>query len=307
MFTGGGGAGNEAIYRLWKDKYNLYFADADIDGIAPAIPQDRQFSIPLANHTAFSESLAALCRESGVDVLVPGVDEELPKMRTVQALMEKVRILVPRAEFVSSTLDKLEAARVLEKAGIDVPMTAPLNLDSIAAFEFPCIAKPKHGRGSKGLRIITSQKEAACFSDLCSISSEDYIVQELLKGDEYTVLVAADSQDRLRATVPVKVGMKRGITISGEVVDDSAIVEYCQRIHEGLSGSACYNVQLMKTNSGRIAAFEINPRVSTTFCLGIMAGVDPVDLFISETSGPGLLPIRTGVSIRRHYQNEFDG
>ncbi|MDB3953106.1 ATP-grasp domain-containing protein [Alphaproteobacteria bacterium] len=305
LFTGGGGAGNEAIYRLWKDKYDLFFADADVDGISPTIPKTQRYSIPMAHDPSFAHSVAAVCAETSIDVLVPGVDEELPRMNDVQALMKTLRILVPSSAFVSSTIDKLETTRVLEKAGLDAPQTAALGADTISVLNYPCIAKPRRGRGSRGLRIISSLQEAICFAELCSISGEDYVIQEYLDGNEFTVLLAADARNKLRVIVPVSVGIKRGVTIHGEVVKDDEVTDYCQRIHEALSGGACYNVQLIKTASGRISAFEINPRVSTTFCLGVAAGVDPIDVFISETNGTELLPFQTGVSLRRHYTNEF--
>ena len=307
LFTGGGGAGNEAIFSLWRDKYNLYFADTDVGGISPTIPLEHQYSIPMAHDPSFVEAVATICTEANIDVLVPGVDEELSKMKDVQALIKNIGILMPNSKFVSSTVDKLVTSSALDKVGIDSPKTAALQSENIAALDYPCIAKPRFGRGSRGLRIISSQQEAICFAELCSISGEDYVIQEYLDGSEFTVLLAANARSQLRCVVPVRVFIKRGVTIYGEVVEDDEVTDYCRKIHEGLSGSACYNVQLIKTTSGRIAAFEVNPRVSTTFCLGVAAGVDPIDIFTSETDGTELLPFQAGLSLRRYYMNKFHG
>jgi carbamoyl-phosphate synthase large subunit len=38
LFTGGGGAGSEALWRLLHGKHELYFADARPEAIAPVIP-----------------------------------------------------------------------------------------------------------------------------------------------------------------------------------------------------------------------------------------------------------------------------
>jgi len=53
LFTGGGGAGNEAIWRLLSHKYELFFADACLDSIDKLIPQERRFTIPFANQDDF--------------------------------------------------------------------------------------------------------------------------------------------------------------------------------------------------------------------------------------------------------------
>ena len=39
LFTGGGGTGNEAIYRLLSSKYEVNFADADLKAISNSIPK----------------------------------------------------------------------------------------------------------------------------------------------------------------------------------------------------------------------------------------------------------------------------
>ena len=53
LFTGGGGAGIEAQWRLLQDKYELHFADADAAAIDPRIPAARRHAIPLAQRAGF--------------------------------------------------------------------------------------------------------------------------------------------------------------------------------------------------------------------------------------------------------------
>ena len=77
MFTGGGGPGNEAIYRLWKDQYNLYFADADLVSIHPDIPRNVCFEIPIATSPNFFNQLLQIVKNLKIEILIPGVDEEL--------------------------------------------------------------------------------------------------------------------------------------------------------------------------------------------------------------------------------------
>ena len=43
-------------------------------------------------------------------------------------------------------------------------------------------------------------------------------------GDEYTVMVSADSNGQVQAIVPVKVHTKRGITIDATTVDDIDVI-----------------------------------------------------------------------------------
>ena len=48
LITGGGGAGTEAIWCSWHERYELYFADAYPKSILPDIPDQRRISILMA-------------------------------------------------------------------------------------------------------------------------------------------------------------------------------------------------------------------------------------------------------------------
>ena len=57
LFTGGGGAGNQAIYRILRKKYNIYFADAKHTSFSPDIPISRCYKTPFATE----RRLGTLC------------------------------------------------------------------------------------------------------------------------------------------------------------------------------------------------------------------------------------------------------
>ena len=39
LFTGGGGAVYEALYRLWQSRYDMHFVDANPAAFSPAMPR----------------------------------------------------------------------------------------------------------------------------------------------------------------------------------------------------------------------------------------------------------------------------
>lgn len=301
LFTGGGGAGNEAILAQLGERYELHFADADVEAIDTRIPQDRRHRIPMATDREFPAAMDALCRRLGTTLLIPGVDEELPALSRRDAV--SCSVLAPDAVYVALALDKLELMRRLVSLGIDVPRTEAA--DRAAEIGFPCIVKPRTGRGSRDVRIIDSVEAAAGFCTAAGGPPDAWIAQERLIGDEYTVLMAADRDANLRAIVPVKVGVKRGITVRAATVDDPAVQDACAAIHNALPAAGCYNIQLIRTASGRVAPFEINPRVSTTFVLGVAAGVDPIAIYMSAPGPAPLAPFAAGCTLRRFWRNEI--
>ena len=272
LFTGGGGAATEALWRLLSTKYELYFADASIETIDNTIPADRKVSIPFATAGNFVSQLKKICDERKIDLVVPGVDDELVTLceSRGQGMPE---IFLPPISFVKLMLDKLTGAQAIENAGLTAPRTVPV----IRAKEigFPLIVKPRSGRGSRGVCVLASQAEIDAYKILYKTSDDKLIAQELGVGDEYTVLVAGDKTGLLKAVVPVKVVHKKGITIRAKTEINPSIVEYVSKFQEFFKPYGIYNIQCILTKDGTILPFEINPRISTTFCLGVASGFDP--------------------------------
>lgn len=211
--------------------------------------------------------------------------------------------MLPPADFISTHLDKFTSNKFLHTHGLPVPQTE--RLLERQKISFPCIAKPIHGRGSRGVAIIRSEEELSAHVVLSRISPSYFIIQELLQGEEYTVMMAADRKGVLCAVVPVRVALKRGITLRAATEFDQQIIDACRAIHEANPVPGCYNIQLVKTETGDVKPFEINPRISTTACLAVAAGVDFIDIYWGGKAGNDLLTFRDGLGLRRSWHNEF--
>ncbi|MGQ0666822.1 MAG: ATP-grasp domain-containing protein [Nitrospiraceae bacterium] len=304
LFTGGGGAGSEAIWRLLKHRYVLHFGDADPLAVDPAIPEDRRHQLPWASDPDFLGKMADLCHRLSIDLLVPGVDEELLVLARGRDVLAPTRLLLPHAGYVGTMLDKLSMVRALSEKQVRVPFSRTL-ADGLDGLRFPCIAKPRHGRGSREVRVLHSSAEAVALGLTEGSAAENTLLQEKIEGTEYTVQMAADAEGRLRAVVPARVSVKRGITLRAETEAEPRVIDTCREIHQAAPASGCYNVQLMLTSEGNVLPFEINPRVSTTLCLTVAAGIDPIAVFLGHVRCDDLQPFAVGVQLRRHWTNYF--
>lgn len=308
LFTGGGGVGNEALFRLLHNKYSTHFADADVNAINPKIPAEYRHALPWASDPEFVEKASELCRRLCIDLLIPGVDEELHLLARESANFGATRLLLPDADYIENMLDKLSMVRLLESKNLPVPRTYNL-CDEWRGIDFPCIFKPRKGRGSRGVRTLQNSDEVVMLRDVLGNAANDYIVQEKVLGQEYTVQMLAASDGRLRAIVPVRVDVKRGVTLRAETCNDAQVIAACRSIHEALPTSGCYNIQLVLTSDGEVLPFEINPRISTTLCLVIAAGVDPIQIFNSSSGSDHgeLCLFESGLYLQRYWANYFIG
>lgn len=240
---------------------------------------------------------------------MPGVDEELVAIAEADPPVAP-HVLLPPPSFIARHLDKLASNASLRSLGVPVPETAGLAEGRRVAF--PCVAKPRRGRGSRHVAIVRSEAELNAHVLLSHRPARDFIVQERLEGPEYTVLMVADRSARLRAVVPVRVEIKRGITIRAETDRDAAVISACAAIHKAQPVSGCYNVQAIKTAADVVQPFEINPRISTTTCLAVAAGVDFLGLALDDdqrvvgaTASADLVSFHNGFRLKRSWNNEF--
>lgn len=304
LFTGGGGAGSEALFRLLGEKYEVHFGDADVVAIDPMIPEDRRHELPWASDPLFVDKMSDLCRRLNIDLLIPGVDEELLALARNADSFSPTRLLLPDSSFVETMLDKLYMVRALAEKDILVPASQTLaeNIDNI---HYPCISKPRQGRGSRDVRVLNSCVDAESLRHVLGSSSHQMLMQEKIEGVEYTVQMVADAHGQLFAVVPVRVGIKRGITIRAETDPESNVISACIKMHHAIPAGGCYNIQLMLTPEGLVFPFEINPRVSTTLCLVVAAGVDPISIFYGLVKPETGMPLIPKIQLQRHWKNYF--
>lgn len=138
------------------------------------------------------------------------------------------------------------------------------------------IAKPKKGRGSRGLHF--NPTDVSIFSD------EEYMIQELHNGIEITTAFYITQQQSLLGHITFERGLVNGATNECRVVFD-----YDRKMEEiinkmvgvpGIKGSA--NIQSIVTDNGDIIPFEINCRISGTNSIRSQFGFEDVKYTLQE-------------------------
>src|SRR5690606_38550768 len=119
----------------------------------------------------------------------------------------------------------------LSEKSIPVPLSRTL-MEGIDGIQFPCILKPRTGRGSRDVSILYSEEDVYTQRKKLASAAKNFLVQEKIEGTEYTVQMVADRYGNLKAIVPVKVHVKRGITLRAETEDRSEVISACQSIHQ---------------------------------------------------------------------------
>lgn len=302
FFTGGGGAGTiEAVKALKAlGGYEVVTADATPTSAGFAWA-DRAYVIPFGADDAFLGAFREIMQRERPDFVIPLVDEEIPKVHQfVTTEMPGVRIVGPTLAFSDLVLDKWTMAVALAERGLSVARSWLAS--EASAVEYPAIVKPRRGRGSRGLAFLEGPADLRAYLAATTQPADAFIVQERLRGPEFTTSVVVALDGTLLAIVPKEAADKRGITQVGITRRVPAIDELCRQITSALDPRGPYNVQLILGSDGVPRVIEINPRYSTTMALTLAAGVNEVDAVLRHARGedPGPLTFTPDLMMLRY-------
>lgn len=178
-------------------------------------------------------------------------------------------ILHPPLEVLEIIIDKLNTFDFFSQRGIKMPYTYRLDEVESHDLEEKIILKPRKGRGSRGV-FITESNKIDSFKNILSI--KDYIIQQFIEGEEYSVDAFYDLEGNILNVIPRKrLKTDSGISTIGETVKDENLFEIVSKVSSFLTfiGGNCF--QFIKNKEGVYYLTDINPRFGGGSILSLKA------------------------------------
>jgi carbamoyl-phosphate synthase large subunit len=225
----------------------------------------------------------ARCVAMHVDVLIPTVDAELRPLGRARADFTRagIEILLAPDDALDATLDKLVLAQ--RCAGtVRVPRTERLDqVADRASWDYPVIVKPRTGSGSRDISLIDSAEALGALEP-----TDEFLVQEYLPGEEYSVDVLADAEGHVVASVPrVRERVDSGVSVAGRTMHDAELERMGAAVAAATGLTYIANVQFRRDAAGRPALLEVNPRVPGALPLTVASGVDMPRMALDSLRG----------------------
>ena len=164
--------------------------------------------------------------------------------------------------------DKYVAHLFFEERGIASPGTW-LPRDVPADVAYPLLVKVREGFGSRHIYQADTADELAFFLDHTPVDS---MVQELCRGEEFSIDVFCDLDGRCLNAIPrTMIQSKGGESIKGTSIHDPELIEHGARVAEtiGIVGPA--NIQCFREPDGSLPVTDVNPRFGGGFPLPLAA------------------------------------
>lgn len=263
LITGVGGPAGRASAAWFREKgFVVHGTDITMVDTVTDV-----FSIvPRGDDPGFGGAILGIARRERPLLFLCTVTEEIPAAAALRAPLRTLGVSVFATDPVMAAVanDKYRTARFLGANGVAVPMTlsddaCPTPMHAGAALGYPFVAKPRQGRGGRGVRVVLDEAMAA------GEHRTDIAYQEFVGGEEYDVNLFAFPAGIASVTrVLFKTGLKEGIVGNATGVrpaprpDVEALAEAAVRSMR-LEGPIDMDIRL--TESGLPKILEINARV----------------------------------------------
>ena len=135
------------------------------------------------------------------------------------------------------------------------------------------------------------------------------IIQEFIKGEEYTIDVLSDFQGKPVGAVPRKrIETKGGVSYKGQIVKNEEMIIKSKLIAEKAGIIGPCNIQCFKSK-GKLFFTEINPRFSGTLILTVAGGFNTpsalLKIFNGEKINFTLNQLKDGLLMLRYWEEIF--
>ncbi len=306
LLSGLGGSLFPYLHEKLKDSYDLFYVDAD-HSLKDLYPSYNFYPAPLVLDPAYPEFILDIIRKNAIDVYIPLIDEEIEIAHKIKQQLPSLKLLSPDLSFCLTAMRKDLLMQELSKYSISSIATWTGDKFTWEAGK-DYFVKPISGRGSRGIRKISTEKELEAYYILEKYQPKEILVQECIKGQEFTVGALINSSGDLIYISCRKILSKKGITIKAVTENNVRIEQVVAKINEHLKPKGPINVQLYITDQNEIKIFEINPRFSTTSIMSYEDNVDEIGLWIKyyETNyKDAVMRPKENLILHRRWENIF--
>lgn len=263
----------ELIKIFKKEGYKVYSIDSN--GTAPGLYfSNKYFISPKINETnLYIDFLINIIKKEKIDLIIPLIDFDLLILSKNKKIFKKYKceVLISDKYFVENFLNKYKTYNILINNNFLTPKIFSQK-DDFDIIKFPIIAKPKFGYSSIGIFKIYDKREFRFY--LKKFKNNEYIYQELIRGEEITVDVLIDKNNTIVSCVQRQRLKTRGGEVErGKTVKYNKIFEIAKMFVKKFKPFGVINIQFIKKEN-EFFIIEVNPRFGGGFPLSYNAGAN---------------------------------
>lgn len=291
--------------------------------------------VPPVADPEYIDALKQVCFDEKVDVLIPGISQELSLLQKRRGEFKPIgtKVSVSDGKGLLIANDKIKLYQYMKAKGFKIPEFRTAN--TVDEFKKACTeigypqkaicVKMRNGSGSRGIRLIDSHKSRfdifvgekpnsfyTTYNDMISMLEEaidmpELMIMEMLPGKEYSVDLLADHGNVIymvgRESNIINASIPQEATLS----PDKEAYEISKKIVGDLKLDGNVDLDFKYDSDGHPQLMEINPRLAATLSVIAAGGVNLLYLRVKQLLGEDLpeVQIRYGVKLKRRYYELF--
>ena len=277
-----------------------YIVGVDAGDLAPAkYFVDSFFQVPTYSDDDYLNVILDICIKERVDVLIPLYEKEFLILDSYRDKFKKVGtiLLISNRSILDICNDKWKTYCFFKERDIITPKTylaEEIKYNPSLDINFPIVAKPRDGMGSRGIFYVYNKEEL-----LNAIRNLDnYVVQEMVEGTEFTLDVLCDLNGEVISIVPrQRLEIRSGEVTKSKVVKDFTLINTTLDLvnkmnsKNNIKAIGPLNIQCIVNSDGDIKFIEINPRFGGGVPLTFEAGVDYGKILNDMILGKKIQPV----------------
>ncbi len=268
-----------------------------------------QMPYPSAGAEAFLVRLEYILGRSKIDVVIPTLDAEVILYIRLQDELKKmgVKSYLPTEECFLLR-DKTRLATFFPPKGINVPDTTLISEASqviSAKDQFPMMIK---GRYYEAFKANNAEEGLKYFYEIEGRWGLPIILQKLVPGDEYNIVIVGDGEGGILGMVPQKklVITDKGKGFGGVVVANPELDEFATKVISLLKWRGPCELEVMRGFDGNYYLIEINPRFPAWVRLAEGSGQNQPAAVVLKALGQEVSPLppsKSGTLFIRHAED----
>jgi carbamoyl-phosphate synthase large subunit len=272
-----------SLVKIFKDtlkKFNpngkVYTTDMNPYLSSACQISDGFLKVPRVTEKGYVKILKEYCLSNDISIIVPTIDTELNILSAVKEnfLKDGIFIAISSMQICETFYLKNSTEKFFVKNGFYTPRT----INDITTCSYPIFAKLNNSSCSIGAQIVYTPEIAKKLS-----YDKNYVFQEFIQGDEFTIDVFIDKNSEPISIVPrQRLEVRAGEVSKAKAVKDPIIIKTIKELCAKLGGAyGCITIQLFKTED-RIVFIEINPRFGGGYPLSFKAGANFAEYLIKD-------------------------
>lgn len=256
VFPCGSEIGLEVHNAMKFDKHINLVGLSSVPSHAKMVYKNYIEGISFINDPGFMDELNKIIDENDIDILVPAYDDVILFLAKREAELN-CKLATSKYETCDIARSKKKTYEVL--AGEDFTPKM-YDIDEITESDLPLFAKPDIGQGSQGIAKLDTMNDV----DKIRAVADEYVISEMLPGEEYTIDCFTNSKGELLVTsMRQRRRIRTGISVNSitfETPDE--VLNIAEKINEKFDFDGVWFFQVKEDINGKFKILEMAPRVA---------------------------------------------